>query len=72
LEEANVEIVRAIYAAWNREQFPGPLELLDPDIEYVNPPDAVEPGTRRGLEEFERATAKTMEGWETWDMGLRA
>ena len=72
MEEANVKIVRAIYAAWNREQFPGPLELLDPDIEYVNPPDAVEPGTRRGLEEFERATAKTMEGWETWDMELES
>lgn len=66
--EANVEIVRTVYAAWNREEFPGPSGLLDPDIEYVNPPDAVEPGTRCGLEAFEHAITKTLEGWETWRM----
>ncbi len=46
-------IVRQMYAAFNQ---PGSLEetlamvepLLHPDTEYVNPPDAVEPGTRRG------------------------
>ena len=70
LGDANVEIVRAVYAAWDREEFPGPPDLLDPQIEYVNPPDAVEPGTRRGLEAFARAIAKTLEGWETWRMEL--
>jgi [ribosomal protein S5]-alanine N-acetyltransferase len=46
-------IVRQIYEAFNQ---PGSLEetlalmepLLHPDAEYVNPPDAVEPGIRRG------------------------
>jgi ketosteroid isomerase-like protein len=70
LGETNIEIVRAVYAAWNREDFPGPSELLDPDIEYVNPPDAVESGTRRGLGAFAQAVAKTLEGWETWRMEL--
>ena len=28
---------------------------MDPEIEWVNPPDAVEPGTRRGREGFEGA-----------------
>jgi ketosteroid isomerase-like protein len=65
-----VEVVRSVYAAWNREDLPGPEGLLDADIEYVNPPDAVEPGTRRGLEAFARAVAKTLEGWETWQMEL--
>jgi ketosteroid isomerase-like protein len=32
-----------------------PAELLDPEIEWVNPPDAVEPGTRRGRDGWEQA-----------------
>ena len=68
MAEATLDVVRAVYAAWNREDFPGPPELLDPDIEYVNPPDAVEPGTRHGLPAFTRALTKTLEGWETWQM----
>jgi ketosteroid isomerase-like protein len=64
----NVEIVRSIYAAWERDGFPTRSELLDPEIEYVNPVGAVEPGTRRGLEAFHRAVQKVLEGWETWQM----
>jgi SnoaL-like domain len=41
---------------------------MDPEIEYVNPAGAVEPGTRRGLAGFKRAIDKVFEGWETWDM----
>jgi ketosteroid isomerase-like protein len=26
------------------------VHLLDPEVEYVNPPDALEPGARRGIE----------------------
>jgi ketosteroid isomerase-like protein len=68
MAEATLDVVRAVYAAWNRANFPGPPELLGPDIEYVNPPDAVEPGTRHGLAAFTRALTKTLEGWETWQM----
>jgi uncharacterized protein len=68
--ETALDVVRAMYAAWNREDFPGLPELLDPDIEYVNPPDAVEAGTRRGLAAFTRALTKTLEGWETWQMEI--
>jgi ketosteroid isomerase-like protein len=64
----NVEIVRSIYAAWERDGFPTRSELLDPEIEYVNPVGAVEPGTRRGLEAFHQAVQKVIEGWETWQM----
>ena len=51
----NVDVIRAFYDAWAREEFPGPIEFLDPEIEYVNPEGAVEPGTRRGIDEFTRA-----------------
>jgi ketosteroid isomerase-like protein len=68
MSQENVEIVRSVYDAWAREEFPGPLELMDPEIEYVNPIGAVEPGTRRGLDAFHRAVEKVFEGWATWEM----
>jgi ketosteroid isomerase-like protein len=63
-----VEIVRSFYGAWAREAFPGPQELMDPEIEYVNPAGAVEPGVRRGIEAFSEAVKKVFEGWESWQM----
>src|SRR5207247_3735768 len=68
MSQENVEVVRSFYDAWARDEFPGPIELMDPEIEYVNPDGAVEPGTRRGLAAFSRAVEKVFEGWETWEM----
>ena len=68
MSRENVEIVRSFYDAWARDDFPGPVELMDPEIEYVNPAGAVEPGTRSGLAAFTRALEKVFEGWETWQM----
>jgi ketosteroid isomerase-like protein len=51
---SNAEIVERILDAWrNLESIP--QDLMDPKIEWVNPPDAVEPGTRQGKEGFEGA-----------------
>jgi ketosteroid isomerase-like protein len=47
---------------------PGPIELMDPEIEYVNPAEAVEPGTRRGVAAFATAVEGVFDGWETWRM----
>ena len=68
MSRENVEIVRRFYRAWAGDEFPGPVELMDPEMEYVNPPEAVEPGTRRGVAEFSSAIEKVLEGWETWQM----
>ena len=68
MSQENVEIVRTFYEAWARDEVPGPMELMDPEIEYVNPAGAVEPGTRRGRTAFARAVEKVFEGWETWQM----
>jgi ketosteroid isomerase-like protein len=68
MSEENLEIVRSFYAAWGRDDFPGPVELMDQNIEYVNPPAAVEPGTRRGVAAFRDAVAGVFEGWEFWRM----
>ena len=68
MSQENVEIVQSFYRAWACGELPGPIELMDPEIEYANPPEAVEPGTRRGLTAFGKAVEKTLEGWETWQM----
>jgi ketosteroid isomerase-like protein len=68
MSEDNVRVVRSFYDAWARDEFPGPIELMDPEIEYVNPAGAVEPGTRHGLAAFSTAVEKVFEGWETWQM----
>ena len=62
MSSANVDVVRSIYAAWARRDF-GSVEWADPEIEYVNPPGAIEPGTRRGVVAFRRALERVFEGW---------
>ncbi len=68
MSQQNIEIVQRFYDAWARDELPGPIELMDTEIEYVNPAGAVEPGTRRGLDAFRGAIEKVFEGWETWQM----
>ena len=48
----NVEVFRRGIEAWNRRDLESLTGLAAPDIEYVNSPDAVEPGTRHGSDEY--------------------
>jgi uncharacterized protein len=41
----NVELVRSIYRLWAEQKSAG--NLIDEELEYVNPPNALESGTRR-------------------------
>jgi ketosteroid isomerase-like protein len=43
-------LVRRIYDAWDREE--SARDFIAEDVEYVNPPYAVESGTRRGRRSF--------------------
>jgi ketosteroid isomerase-like protein len=38
--------------------------LLAADAEWVNPPEAVEPGTRQGADSFNRAVANVFAAWD--------
>lgn len=58
--------MRRFYDAWARGEIPGPLELLDPAVEYVNPAGAIEPGTRRGVAAFTAALETVFEAYEYW------
>ncbi len=62
MSKENVEVVRRLMDAWNRQDIEGILALTDPEAEYVNAPTAVEPGTRRGHDEIV-AVARTQ--WES-------
>ena len=63
MSQENVEVVRRIYADGLIYQDPERLvaELATPEIEYVNPPYAIEPGIRRGPAEVERALRRAHE-----------
>jgi ketosteroid isomerase-like protein len=56
MSQENVEIVRAIYKAWNggTPSFDF-ADVFRSDIEFVNPPEAIDSGTRHGLEGFSAA-----------------
>jgi ketosteroid isomerase-like protein len=65
MSEENVAIVRRIYDEGLIDEDPvWLLELATPDIEYVNPPDAVEPGVRRGPAAVVTAMRAFGEVWE--------
>ena len=51
----NLDVVRRVYETWRERGFGVVPELMHPDISYVNPPDAIEPGTRRGYDGFAEA-----------------
>ena len=50
MAQENVELVRRIYEAWERDE--SARAYLAEDVEYVNPSYAVEPGTRYGRKSF--------------------
>ena len=50
MSQADVDVVRRIYDAWSREE--SAARFIADDVEYVNPPYAVEPGVKRGRRMF--------------------
>jgi ketosteroid isomerase-like protein len=65
MSEENVELVRHVYESGLIDRDPEALmELATPDVEYVNPPYAVEPGVRRGRPAVAKAMRRFAEVWE--------
>jgi ketosteroid isomerase-like protein len=52
MSQQALEIVESIYDAWREGR--SARRFMDPEIEYVNPPDAIEPGVRRGPDSLGR------------------
>jgi ketosteroid isomerase-like protein len=59
----NAEVVRGIYESWSA-MAGTPEQLMHPEIEWVNPDDAVEPGTRRGTVGFEQAVSRVGQAFD--------
>jgi ketosteroid isomerase-like protein len=79
----NVEVVQQIYDDGLIDRAVEAVRpLLAPDVEFVNPPDAIEPGTRRGRDEvmvafgavgaFETATSELRELFPAGDSVVAA
>jgi ketosteroid isomerase-like protein len=68
MSQKNVEVVEAFYSALAREDDQRLLGLLAPEIEYVNPDGAFEPGIRKGIDEYFAVVEKMQEGWASWRM----
>jgi ketosteroid isomerase-like protein len=49
-ETERAQLVRRGLDAWNRRDLAAMLSMCDPEIEWVNAPNAVEPGVRHGHE----------------------
>jgi ketosteroid isomerase-like protein len=65
MSQENVEIVRHIYESGLFDRDPEELlELATLDVEYINPPYAVEPGVRYGLVAVAQAMRRFAEVWE--------
>jgi ketosteroid isomerase-like protein len=55
------QVVRDAIDAWNERDLDRLVALSREDIVYVNPPEALEPGTRRGHDEFKQVARKQWE-----------
>ena len=65
MSQENAELVRHIYESGLFDRDPDELlELATPDVEYINPPYAVEPGVRYGLVAVAQAMRRFAEVWE--------
>jgi ketosteroid isomerase-like protein len=51
MSQRNIQLAEAHLEAW-RDGSLADSDLLDPAAEWVNPPDAIERGTRTGIEAF--------------------
>ena len=58
MSKENVEIVQGGFSALARGEFESFFSVLDDRVEWVNPPYAVEPGTRRGTAAFREALGR--------------
>jgi ketosteroid isomerase-like protein len=54
-EGENVQVVKRMYEAWDALDLDTVYLLLDPQVAWVNPDYAVEPGTRHGHDGFATA-----------------
>ena len=63
MSQRNLALVRRAYELFDTD-LEGLLALVDPEIEWVSPHSAIEPGPRHGHRGVREAFAATAEAWE--------
>lgn len=63
MSQRNVEAVRSVYERWGEGDFTASLEVMDPDVVFVLPPEFPDPGTYRGLREIADYMGHFLEPW---------
>jgi ketosteroid isomerase-like protein len=72
MSQENVEVVQRIYEEGWFDRNPEPLlVLMTPDVEFVNPSDAVDSGVRRGHDGVRTAFRNVKEAFDTSRHELR-
>ena len=72
MSHENVEVVRRVYQEGLFDREPERiLDLASPDIEYVNPPEAIDPGIRRGRAEVRLALQNLSQSFDSYRHELR-
>ena len=61
---SNLDLVRSIYAAWERGDYSA-VDWVDPDIEYIHP-DGPEPGHWTGLAGMRTAARERLSAWDNY------
>jgi ketosteroid isomerase-like protein len=70
MSQQNVEVVHRIYQALNRNELEAAFPLMTTDVEFVNPPYAVEPGTHTGHAGFAGAFENLRETFSTFEYSV--
>jgi ketosteroid isomerase-like protein len=63
MSEENLDLVRRAYEVLDSD-LAGLLELCDPDVRFINPDDAIEPGVRHGHDGVRKWFATLHESYE--------
>jgi uncharacterized protein len=67
MSEENVEALRRVYDEWAKGNLRAGLDLLDPNIVYVNRQGLFGTGTCYGLEEMQRFMREFLNAWGSYE-----
>jgi ketosteroid isomerase-like protein len=71
MSQENVEVVRAIYGAYERGDFEAVFERFDEDVEWFGPPDVSSSGLARGHEGVNQSLSTWVDIWDEFHFELR-
>jgi uncharacterized protein len=60
----DLNTIRVAYADFSRGDWTNLLESLDPEVEWHNPANAIEPGVRHGKDSFREALERVLDSFE--------